>query len=369
MISSDSKSVLEAVGLGVDLGGQPVLDIPTFKIIPGEVMVIIGPNGSGKTTLLLSLAALLKPARGDINFFGKSVWRDNSLLETRRRFAVVFQEPLLLAASVWDNVALGLRLRGVKNEEVNQRTAKWLERLGITQLASRQAKTLSGGEAKRVSLARAFVLQPEVLFLDEPFNALDGPTRLSITEDFHSIINETKVTTVMVTHDRSEAMILADRVAVLINGKIRQIGAPETIFSAPVDQEVAAFIGVGNIWRGKIAKQEAGLASLEVKEQQIYLVSDVKAGTNVTVFLRHEDIILSPVGQSGPSSARNKLECRINSIVPLGAQARVNMDCGIPLVSLITARSVEELGLKPGQMVQASFKASAVHVLSETGAD
>ena len=135
-----------------------------------------------------------------------------SILQMRRHFAVVFQEPLLLNTTVWDNVTMGLRLRGFDHQEIKNRADHWLERFGIASLAKRSARTLSGGEAQRASLARAFVLQPEVLFLDEPFAALDAPTRQSLFGDMINILQETQFTTVLVTHDRNEAQTLAQQV-------------------------------------------------------------------------------------------------------------------------------------------------------------
>ncbi len=354
---------LEASDLSVVLGGQKVLEIPSLKVLPSEVLVIIGPNGSGKTTLLLSLARLLKPASGTIFYQGQPISNGAGVFALHRRLAVVFQEPLLLSTTVWDNVTLGLRLRGVKKEEIKYRTQKWLERFGIASLASRQAKTLSGGEAKRASLARAFVLQPDVLFLDEPFNGLDGPTRQMLMEDFEGVLRETRVTTVLVTHDRNEALVLAHRVMVLMEGRIRQIGAPAEVFSSPVDEDVASFVEAGSVLHGVVSAQSGGLASIKTGEQQVEAVSDLAAGNRVTMFLHHEDITLSLPPQTTPSSARNHFTGKVVKVFPLGSQMRVTVDCGIPLVALITRRSWEELGLAVGQAVVASFKASSIHLI------
>jgi tungstate transport system ATP-binding protein len=357
--------VLEASELSVNLGGQKVLVVSSLQVLPSEVLVVIGPNGSGKTTLLLSLALLLKPATGTIFYQGQPVDHSADVLRLRRRFAVVFQDALLLNSTVWDNVSLGLRLRGVRGEEIKIRTQRWLERFGIASLASRQARTLSGGEAKRVSLARAFALQPEVLFLDEPFTALDGPTRQSLLEDFHSVLQETRVSTVMVTHDRNEALVLASRVAVLIGGHLRQIGSPEEVFSSPADEEVAGFIEAGNIMRGIVSVQSGGLAAVSVGAQQLAVAADWTAGTRVTLFLRHEDITISLASpQTAPSSARNQLAGKIVRVFLLGAQVRVTIDCGFPLVALITRRSWEDMGLEVGRIVVASFKASSIHLIA-----
>lgn len=363
----ESCCAIEASALSVDLGGKRVLEISSLTVFPGEVLVVIGPNGSGKTTLLLSLALLLGTASGAVSYRGQTVSDASQALRLRRRFAVVFQDPLLLSAGVWDNVTLGLRLRGFTKEEIGARAEKWLERFGIASLAKRQARTLSGGEAKRVSLARAFALQPEILFLDEPFAALDSPTHQALMEDLGRVLRETKVTTVMVTHDRDEALTLADRVAVLMNGRLRQIGSPREVFSSPVDEEVAGFVGVENALPAVVISQSNGIAVVAIGEQRLDVVSELPAGSNVMVCLRPEDVTLSaPSAEVIWSSARNRLPGRILKLSPLGYQARITVDCGFPLVALITRRSWEDMGLREGQTLVASFKASAIHLIQRS---
>jgi tungstate transport system ATP-binding protein len=365
---TDLAYALEAKDLSVTHGDQKALDVPLLQVHPNEVLMVIGPNGSGKTTLLLSLALLLKPSTGAISYRGIPVMGSNQVLQLRRKLAVVFQESLLLNSSVWDNVTLGLRLRGVKGDEVRIRTEKWLERFSIAHLKKRQARLLSGGEAKRVSLARAFVLQPEVLFLDEPFAALDSPTRQSLLEDFESVLRETKTTTVMVTHDRNEALILGDRVAVLMNGSISQIGAPAEVFGSPVDEEVASFVEAGNILHGTITSQSNGLAVIDIEGLRLQAVSDLKAGSRVTIYLHYEDITINlPSTEPVSSSARNQFKGNITRIFPLGSQLKVTIDCGFNLAAIITRRSWDELGLELGQEVIASFKASSVHLIPRSG--
>lgn len=359
------RYALETSDLSVILGGQRVLQIPSLQILPNEVLVVIGPNGSGKTTLLLSLALLLKPASGTVSYNGLVV-NSSGILGLRRRFAVVFQESLLLNTTVWDNVALGLHMRGFKKDETNARTQKWLERFGIFSLAKRQARMLSGGEAKRVSLARAFALQPEVLFLDEPFAALDTPTHQSLIEDFESVLHETMVTTVMVTHERNEAITLADRVAVMMNGSIRQLGTPEEVFGSPVDEDVAKLVEAGNILHGVVESKVNGLVSINIKGQQLQAVSDLSIGSRVTIYVHFEDVtIILPSAEQISSSARNKLSCTIVRLLPFGSQIKVTLDCGFILAAVITRRSTEELGLKVGQEIVASFKASSVHLIPQ----
>jgi tungstate transport system ATP-binding protein len=359
-------AVLEARGIKVTRGGHLTLEVPAFSVSRGEILVVVGPNGSGKSTLLITLALLLRAQEGAVLYHGKEVANDSQALAWRRRTAVVFQEPLLLAGTVQENVALGLHLRGVRSTAALPRVRRWLERFGVGHLADRQARLLSGGEARRVSLARAFALEPEIIFLDEPFNALDTPTHQALLSDFAHVLRETGATTLMVTHDRNEALALASRVAVILNGGIRQLGKPEEVFSAPADAEVAAFVGAENILSGRVFRQAGGLATVRTDFVQMESVSTAAEGTSVTVILRPEHVTLSlPSPGVSRSSALNQLVGKVVSLYPLGAQARVTLDCGFPLVALVTLRSAQELGLESGKAVVASFKASAIHLVEK----
>lgn len=363
-VRNEAAVILEGRDLVVVLGGQKVLDVPEFSVRRGEVMMLIGPNGSGKTTLLLTLALLLNPASGSVLYHGRPIAGREPVLYQRRKLAVVFQEALLLNSSVMDNVTLGMKLRGVPRHEVKDRAEKWLDRFGILSLAKRQARLLSGGEAKRTSLARAFALEPEVLFLDEPFMALDTPTRQGLLEDFESVLRETETTVLMVTHDRDEAMTLGDRVAVVMAGEVRQTGAADDIFCTPVDEEVAAFVEAGNILRGVMAVPKPGLAFIELDGHRVRVVSDLPAGSRVTGYLQYDEVNLaSPQASPEPSDGQNRLSGTITRTVAIGSQVKVYLDCGFPLVSLISKRSWEELGLEIGKQVGAVFQGDAVHLI------
>jgi tungstate transport system ATP-binding protein len=359
-----SRPVLEAKNISVVYGKHKVLEIPSIEIFPDRVTAIIGPNGSGKTTLLLCLALLLKPATGKVSYQGSPVPGGYSILQMRRRFAVVFQEPLLLNTTVWDNVILGMRLRDTNHQEIKKMAQYWLERFGIASLAPRSARTLSGGEAQRTSLARAFVLQPEVLFLDEPFAALDVPTRQSLLGDMVNILKETKCTTIMVTHDRSEAQSLAHRVVVLMKGKIVQEGPPREVFSAPSSEEIAKFVGMENILEGMVITNKDCIADVDVQGKMIQGVSSCQAGGKVNVCIRPEDITLSL--ERAPSSARNNFPGRITSLIPAGSLVRISLDCGFSLLALITRMSADEMNLEAGKTVYASFKTTAIHIIAIT---
>lgn len=359
-------SLLRLQNLRVEANGYTLLAVPSLEIYRGEVLAIIGPNGAGKSTLLQSLACLREPTSGVLQFDGQTVDLHNSPLAFRRRLAVVFQEPLLFDATVFENVASGLKLRGVARRTIRDRVRPWLEQLGIAHLAPRQARTLSGGEAQRVSLARAFVLNPDLLLLDEPFSALDPLTRESLLETFHRLQRQTRVTTLFVTHDRLEALRLGSRVAVLDEGNIVQIGTLEEVFGRPVNERIASFVGIETILRGRIESQSDGFARIQLDSKtHVAAASSLPQGTKVTLCIRPEEVtLLGGNANFGPSSARNHFLAHVSRIVPWGVAFKVHLDCGFPLVAFVTRPSIELLHLQEGEQVVATFKATAVHVIA-----
>ena len=356
------ETMLSVKDLLVKRSDQAVLQIDALDIHQGEVLAVIGPNGAGKSTLLLVLARLLLPHSGQIYFRGLPIEHENELIY-RRRIALVLQEPLLMHQSVFDNVAAGLKFRGIPRPEIKNRTKEWLERLEISHLHNRPAQRLSGGEAQRTSLARAFALQPELLLLDEPFSALDAPTRSRLLQDLHALLSQTSITTIFITHDLDEALLLGDRVAVLLGGVLRQVGRPQDVFTAPSDGEVAAFVGVETVIAGKVAVSQNGQVIVEASGLHLEAVGDIPIGRQVLFCLRPEDITLSITYGTSVTSARNHLSGHIIRMTPSGPLVRVVIDCGLPVVALITRGSAIEMKLIEGQAVTATFKATAVHLI------
>ncbi len=234
-------ALIEIRDLVIRRAGRQALVMDRLEVPRGDVLAVVGPNGAGKSTFLLALARLLKPASGEIKYAGRSL-ADLDELEYRRRLALVFQDPLLMDRSVEDNVALGLRFRGVAKPEIRRRVDHWLGQFGIESLAQRRAGQLSGGEAQRVSLARSFVLDPELLLLDEPFSALDPPTRTKLLDDLSDLLGRDHRTAIFVTHNLSEAARLSHRIAVIVKGALRQVGPARQIKARPADEAVAAFL-------------------------------------------------------------------------------------------------------------------------------
>lgn len=237
--------MIEIRNLHVMRGERMVLEVEHLQIAKTDVLAIVGPNGAGKSTLLLVLARLMRPESGDILFNGKSVTGESDLA-FRRRIALVLQDPLLFDISVFDNVASGLRFRGLHKSDIQPRVEIWLERLDIAHLKNRRASELSGGEGQRVSLARALVLEPELLLLDEPFGALDPPTRNRLLDDLKHILPESGTTTIFITHNLTEARQLAGRMAIIVAGRVRQTGLVADILNAPADEDVRSFLAAEN---------------------------------------------------------------------------------------------------------------------------
>jgi tungstate transport system ATP-binding protein len=360
-----SAPILAGQGLSVLYAGRTVLDVPHIEIQAGEILAVIGPNGAGKSTLLRVLGLLEVPTSGVVRFRGNPLaWTGQDLLAIRRCFASVFQDALLCDTTVQANVTLGLKLRGRSSGQAAIQVEPWLTRLGIAHLARREARTLSGGEAQRTSLARAFAIHPDVLFLDEPFGALDPPTRDELLTVLQSLLRQEGTTTVFVTHDRDEALRLGDRIAVMLDGRILQVGRPSEVFGRPVTEEVARFVGVETILPARVTEELSGLLTVEVNGTKIQALGDASVGESVLVCLRPEDLVIRRGDEpAAPDSARNHLAGRVQETTPLGAQVRVRIASNPPVVSLVTKQSFHELGLESGSSVIVSFKASAVHLI------
>lgn len=362
MITPAAAAVTSARDITVRYGGRTVLDVAALSLTPGRTLALLGPNGSGKSTLLRVLALLERPASGRLEVLGEALTgAESQRLRLRRRMATVFQDPLLTDQTVFDNVAMGLRFRGLGGDQVTARVNHWLEKLGISSLAGRPARTLSGGEAQRVSLARAFVLEPEVLFLDEPFGSLDLQGRETLALELEAILREARIATVLVTHDRGEAQLLGDEVAVLLDGRVAQCAAVRQVFLHPASAAVARFLGIENLIRCAVT----GPGEIELAGTRARVPPDSLTGPTVLACFRAEDVHLSAPG-SGGESGDIRLAARVVHLVPYGVPYRIHLDAGgIPLVALAARRTVERLGVGPGTELVVSFDAEALHLLPD----
>ena len=359
-------SQIEIADLQQRHGSRTTLKGVSLTIEKGEVLAIIGPTGSGKTTLLRLIDQLDKPAFGRVLFDEREV-TPRLRTKIRRQISMVLQKPVVFDASVYDNVAYPLRVRKYSRKAIPEKVNTMLQTVGLDGYQKRNARTLSGGETQKVALARALVTDPQVLLLDEPTANLD-PVSLNSIEEFILRFNRDKgMTIVIATHEMAQGQRLAHRIGVMMDGELVQVGKPADIFYTPSDLRVAHFVGVENILKGRITSNEGGLAQIETNGHSLEAVTDHRMGGEVHVCIRPEEVTISL--QPPSSSARNSFGGEVKLMALSGPYARVEIDCGFTLIALITRRSAEDLGLKVGQQVHASFKATAVHVISRAGSN
>ena len=348
--------MIELTGVSKIYNGVKALNNINLKIERGEILTILGPNGSGKTTLLKILGALEMPTEGSVISNGVSV-DDGSAVETRRTTTLVFQRAVLLRGTVRDNVAYGLRLRNLAEPEIGKRVKEALSLVGLEDLANRSAKDLSGGEQQRCSLARALVLECELLLLDEPTANLD-PESMIIVKQVIKKLSERGVTIVMATHDLNQAQELSERILLLDGGEIVESGRPDELFIGQ-SSEMARFTRSENFFSGESRVVE-GVARIDIGGDVEIHGSFSWVGP-VNIHVRPEDIIVS--NERIVSSARNNLLGSIFRIEDHNSIIRIKVDAGVVFTVQITRRSFEEMGLNVGQEVYLTFKASSVNLL------
>ena len=297
--------------LVVDRGRQR-LAVESLEVADGETLAVLGPNGAGKSTLLRALVHLEPAATCDeLLLDGRPVARP----QLRTAVAAVLQRPVLQRASVLDNAAAGLRLRGVPRARARGLALPWLDALKIAHLADRPARTLSGGEAQRVAVARALAVRSEVLLLDEPFTGLDATTRADLVADLRAVLDHSRAAVLLVTHDRDEAAALAHRTALLLRGRIRQLGATADVLDAPTDLECAHLLGYTTRFPPELTGR-AGLLVARPERCRLLSPGEVPARDAVVV----------------PGTLRR--------VVPLGGTTRVDVDTAAGPVAVLTTAEV-----------------------------
>jgi tungstate transport system ATP-binding protein len=358
------SSMIEVTGLTQRYGEREVLQNLSLSIGKGEVFALIGPTGAGKTTLLRIIDLLEVPGAGEIYFDGKCIPRSGKQrFEMRRRMSFIHQKPQVFNLSVYDNVACGLRWRGERKNRITEKVDHILEMVGLEGYKNRNARTLSGGEAQRVALARSLVLDPEVLLLDEPTANLDPVSTAKIEQLISDVARQHNTTMIMATHDMSQGQQLADRIGVLLDGRLAQTGNVTDIFRSPQSEQVARFVGMENILEGAIIANNEGIVTVDIGGSAIQAVSNYPAAKEVYACIRPEDITLSL--STTQSSARNSFHAEVTRVTTIGPISRVEVDCDFRLVALVTRLSVEELNLQVGREVYATFKATGVHIMEK----
>jgi molybdate transport system ATP-binding protein len=330
----------------------------------GLVTVLFGSSGSGKTTVLRAIAGLDRPDAGAIRLDGET-WLDTAagvfLPPQRRRVGLLFQEYALFPhLSVAANVGYGIH--GVPRAERAARVAEVAARLGVADLLRRRPGELSGGQRQRVALARALAPRPRLLLLDEPLSALDAPSRAELRGELRRALVAAGVPAIVVTHDRVEALALGDRMIVLAGGGVRQVGKVHEVFAAPADVEVAKVVGTENVLPARVVGTAGGLATVRAGPVELVAVDPGGLGGDAYACVRAEEIVLEEA-RGAPTSAQNLLSGTVVARADEGPLVRVTIDCGVPLVALVTRLSAERLGLVPGRRIAALVKAPAVRLV------
>jgi tungstate transport system ATP-binding protein len=377
-------------------GKSTILDVARLDVNEGEFLSVVGPNGAGKTSLLQTLAFLANPFEGSILFRGLRVGIDCPVMEYRRAIAMAFQEPLLFDTTVEQNVASGLRIRHARRSTISETVSEYLDLFSISHLRNRSARSLSGGEAQRTNLARAFATRPDVMFLDEPFASLDPGSKEPLMDDIQRVLRRTRTTVILVTHDLMEALRLSDRIAVMDRGRILQIDTPDEVMNRPATESVASFVGAGTVLTGIVRENRGETFLVSINGRSIESSGSLGPGEQVSLYIRPENVTLSVAadkehralenhgdvedhltgrgllaglnmepdpGRERLTSARNLFRGTVTRITTLGFCEKVHLDCGFPLTSYITRESREDLRLQEGGVVLASFKATAIHVI------
>ena len=364
-----TDALVSVEGLCQSYDGRQVLSVDRLELMEGEILAIVGPNGSGKSTLLRLINLLEKPARGDIVYWtGKRLSELNrgERRELSKQMAMILQEALLFKRSVKANIIYGLKMRRTKKVEKEAKAREMLARLDLGEFAERDAMTLSGGEAQKVTLGRAMVLQPRLLLMDEPLASLDVLARKALREDISRLVKEMGVTAAYVTHDYTEVLEIADRLAVLLDGELQQVGRPSEVFGRPASEKVAEFLGAENLLEGEVAACREGMADIDIEGVRIEALCEQPPGSRVKVLIHPEEVVLlADSGDAG--SARNRLPARVTDVKVLGALVKVSLECGFPLVAHVTLASIEEMGIAAGSKITAAIKATAIHVMPYVG--
>lgn len=333
-----------------------------FEVSPAETLVIIGPSGCGKTTTLNIIAGLVEPDEGRVALGDHALWDRAARIDVtteQRRVGYVFQDFALFPhMTVSENVAYGLRARNVRKADIPGKVGEALALLGIEHLKTRKPGVLSGGERQRVALARAIACDAEILLLDEPLGSLDAQTRNQVRGELQRLLRLINKIVIMVTHDYIDALTFGDQICVLDRGKVLQIGDRQELLRHPKSRFVAELTGV-NFFEGAITRTtEDGLAEINVNGTPIYAVANGREAGETLVTFFPSDVSISLEAPS--SSAVNVIRSNVKEIVHLGDKVRVSLNGALPLCAEITAGSLERMGLKAGDVVYASLKATAI---------
>jgi molybdate/tungstate transport system ATP-binding protein len=347
--------MLEVKDLCVQMGDFFLKNI-SFDVKDGEYFVLLGPTGSGKTVLLESIAGLHAVSSGQVWINGRDVTQLN--LE-KRRIGFAYQDYALYPhLPVRDNISFGLMWRNKNRQEIEKAIDSVVELLHIADLLEKRPWSLSGGQSQKIALARAIAIKPDLLLLDEPLSAVDSSTKEDYERELKELHNHLKLTTIHVTHNFEEATAMGDRIAVIMNGQILQIGTPEQIFRQPNSELVARFLMTRNIFDGEVTDSSDGQKVFSVEGTKLAVVTTWQGRVHASI--RPEDILISR--EPLPSNAINSLQGTITRIIDRGSVIYINVNVPPEFTCLILRRSLKEMGLREKERVFITFQASDVNV-------
>jgi putative spermidine/putrescine transport system ATP-binding protein/spermidine/putrescine transport system ATP-binding protein len=348
-------------------GTTHAVDRISFHIEAGEVLALLGPSGCGKTTCLRMVAGLVEPTSGQIHIGGNNVTK---VPVHKRNIGMLFQSYALFPhLTVAQNVAFGLEMRGIKRAEATRRINEALQMVQLEGFGSRMPAQLSGGQQQRVALARALVIEPSLLLLDEPLGALDKNLRDSMQVELRLLQRRLSITTILVTHDQEEALTLADRILVMRNGRVEQIGTPAEVYNRPATRFVAGFVGVSNFFTARVQRREGGLLLVGVAGGELLVPGNTNSD-QVTVAVRPEAVRVS--NQTGNGGAPNSVSASVEQVIYRGSVTHfhLRLDNGDPLIAFQQNQEGSSLpvAFTPGSRVTASWGEVNNHIVREDAA-
>ncbi len=365
---------IKVESISKSFGTKKVLANLNLEVEKHEIIALLGPNGCGKTTLLNMLSGLTHPDNGNIYVgnvlvSGTDGTKKVFLKPAERKIGYVFQTVSLFPhMKIQDNIAYGLKTLHLPQAETKKRTSALLEFVGLSEYAQFYPSQLSGGQKQRAALARSLANEPQVLLLDEPVSAVDPQLRESFRLELKNYLQALKITAVYVTHNLSEAFVMADKIAVMGNGRIEQVGDRTGIFDKPTSAYVARFLGI-NAYKGKAGKAQAGLLTVEVNGvEMLSNAADELAGKNVSVTLKPEDLTLSPDLSSNPAcngGIGNQLLGTITEIVQMRSTAQIIVDVGFSVKARVSFETIKKQGLTVGDKVFVCFSPAALNVFGD----
>ena len=359
---------LKVETLSKTYGSKTVVNNLNLEVQENEIVALLGPNGCGKTTLLNMLAGLTRPDQGniyidDVLVSGKDTSKKVFLKPSERKIGYVFQTVSLFPhMRIEDNIAYGLKSLHLPKTEVKKKTSAMLEFVGLCEYARFYPSQLSGGQKQRVALARSLATEPQVLLLDEPVSAVDPQLRESFRLELKNYLQKLNTTAIYVTHNLSEAFVMSNKIAVMGNGRIEQVGNRTEIFDKPTSAYVAKFLGI-NAYSGKAGNMQNGFLTVEVDGVKLLsAASQGLEGKMVTVTLKPEDITLTTNAKGAVGS--NHLQGIITEMVQMRSTAQVAIDVGFVIKSRISFAAIKSLGVTVGDRVYVSFSPEVLNVFA-----